>query len=500
MCLLKSVRSRIYLWPIIIVGFVQSIYLIIQFRLFEWTGIDDLLTLTLISQDCYAKLFQALSSGLNLFPPLYFLAAYFLVKTLNFAPEILLWVHIPLLWISLFCSYKIFAYFTSSWLSSFATVVVATVKSAFLTQSVYVRPYCLYYCSCLLLLILSIKFKNEPSRKSFFCLWFCFQVLTLSHYYGLVASLLICLPLVFIKLPLNKKIALFVILLTPTVLIYSYFLPKQMSFIFFKGTTGESNLIEILNIYKSLSLPGLLIVASFFVLFVTYSKLVLGKNTSGIQSNAKFQPEIMLLALMPLFIGLIQILSFGEGMYFRYFIPCQIAIIGLALWFCTRVHQSKMHRKYKLGLFILCIVFTLSWATRNFDFEPVAKKSQTYTPDMEFEHSKILLSSAPFYTSHFPTFLKNLHNPTWSQKTFFLRTDREEFEELQNFHVSLSPSSLSDLENLNEFFYHFYFSGPHSLIDFNPETWSKAHGFETETISQYPLVVRFRKLQTKQKI
>ena len=112
---------------------------------------------------------------------------------------------------------------------------------------------------------------------------------------------------------------------------------------------------------------------------------------------------------------------------------------------------------------------------------------------MEFDHSIILNEKFPFYTSHIPTFLKLVHDPKWQLQSKLLRTDSCDFTQLPDFNKMLTPSSLEQLENESDFFYHFYYSGPHSNISFNPLKWAKENNYTVTKICDYPQVFRFNR-------
>ena len=162
--IIKTVVQSYKHWILFIVCVSQSAYLYRQISDFTWIGGDDLLTLTLINQECFNEFVISLSSGLNVFPPLYFVFAYLLVNTFVFSKDILLWMHIPLLWISISLTYKLFRSFTNWQIASFATISIATLKSAFLTQAIHVRPYCLYYCASLATALTAINFQKKESK------------------------------------------------------------------------------------------------------------------------------------------------------------------------------------------------------------------------------------------------------------------------------------------------------------------------------------------------
>ena len=138
----------------------------------------------------------------------------------DFPKDFLLWIHIPVLWGSIWLTYLIFRNFSDSKIASFTTVIHMTIKSAFLTQVIYVRPYCFYYIATLALLFAAIKFQKSYSTKRFlFLLLGVFQCLALTHYYGLPIGLLICTPLLFCNLRTSTKIRFFFACLTT----HSYF-------------------------------------------------------------------------------------------------------------------------------------------------------------------------------------------------------------------------------------------------------------------------------------
>ena len=191
--MIESHFKKLQLLCIIFLGIIQSYYLFYQFSRFIWIGFDDLLTLTLISKENYQDFLSAFKSGINLFPPLllFFFLAFVLIEVFTFSKDILIWIHIPLLWVSPYLSYKLFRSFTNWQIASLATIAISTIKSAFLTQIVYVRPYCLYYCATLFTSLCVIKFIKTPNKINFIIYWVSFQILTNTHYYGFIFGLLV---------------------------------------------------------------------------------------------------------------------------------------------------------------------------------------------------------------------------------------------------------------------------------------------------------------------
>ena len=477
-------KSTAYLL-LITLCIVQSVYLFNKFYEFSWENIDDLLTLTLVDQENIDDLITALSSGVNVFPPLYFLSAYLLVNILNFPNEILLWAHIPLLWISVVLTYKLFRSFTNWKIASFSTVSIATLKSAFLTQSIYVRPYCLYYCASLATTLAAINFQKKQSKLNFFLYWTAFQVISHTHYYGLPIGLLVSLPLLFTDLSNKKKWLAFIITLSPTCFSYAYFLPKQLNYLFFAGTHGGTSFLNILSYYQALSFSAIFVFGVFlFISFCGREKV----------SHKKYAPiSLLLLGASPLII--ITSLSFvsTEGTYFRYFIPAQVGIIGIAIWIVTLIRPLTISQKSSLSLLVISFLLLVTWSNRNFSNKelPVEKN---YPGSLEFDHSKINDSRIPFFTSHLETFLKIIHRTDWAMNSYLLRTDAEDFNELPKFNKVLTPRSKKDLAELEQFIYHYYYSGPHSNIDFNPKVWAKENGYNILEINHYPVVLRFTRI------
>ena len=155
---------------------LQTYYLFQEINKFELVGVDDLITITLINQD-FLSFIQGLTSGLNVFPPLYFSLAFVLFNIFDSSQKILLGAHIPLLWSGIVLTYLIFKSFSDSQKASFATVILMTVKSSFLTQMIYIRPYCLYYVATLGLLLATIKYQKNQSKGLLFFVWIGFNLL-----------------------------------------------------------------------------------------------------------------------------------------------------------------------------------------------------------------------------------------------------------------------------------------------------------------------------------
>lgn len=476
-------KSTAYL-ILITLCITQSVYLFNNFYEFSWESVDDLLTLTLINQESLNDVITALKSGLNLFPPLYFFTAYLLVDALKLPNEILLWVHIPFLWISVMLSYKLFRSFTNWQIAIFSTVSISTIKSAFLTQSIYVRPYCLYYCASLATTLAVINFQKKQSKLNFVLYWTAFQVLTHTHYYGLPIGMLVSIPLLFSDLSNWKKWLAFIITLAPTFLTYSYFLPEQLNFLFWAGTLGGTSLQDIISYYRALSFPAIFCFV-VFVIFSFFSKEeVYDKNNVPI--------GLLLLGASPLIIIASLSVTVGEGTYFRYFIPAQIGIVALAIWFIFLFRPLTLSRNSTISLIIISFILMMAWGVRNFSKKEVSVE-KNYPGSMEFDHSKITNSKIPFFTSHLETFLKIIHRSDWGVQSYLLRTDIDDFNELPKFNKMLLPRSKKDLAKLDQFIYHYYYSGPHSDIDFNPMEWAIENGYSFSEINHYPLVLRFNR-------
>jgi len=477
-------KSTAYL-ILITLCITQSVYLFNNFYEFSWENVDDLLTLILINQENLNDLLKALKSGLNVFPPLYFFSAYLLVDALKFPNEILLWVHIPFLWISVILAYKLFRSFTNWQIAIFSTVSISTIKSAFLTQSIYVRPYCLYYCASLATTLAAINFQKKQSKLNFVLYWTAFQVLTHTHYYGLPIGMLVSIPLLFSDLSNWKKWLAFIIILAPTFLTYSYFLPDQLSFLFFAGTTGGTTFQDIISYYGAFSFPAIFCFA-VFVIFSFFSK-------EEVYDKSNVPIGFLLLGASPLII--ITSLSFvsSEGTHFRYFIPAQVGIVALAVYCVVLIRTLTFSKKSTISLFVISFLLIMAWSFRNFPQKETSFEKY-YTGPMEFDHSKIVDSRIPFFTSHFETFLKVIHRTDWKMQTYLLRTDKEDFSELPKFNKMLLPRSKEDLAKLDQFIYHYYYSGPHSNIDFDPKEWADENGYSILEINHYPVVLRFTRL------
>ena len=480
--MLKQLTNHIHVIILFVLALVQSTYLYRKIEQFQWIGADDLLTITLINQDVFSFI-QGLGSGLNLFPPLYYVLGYFLTNLCDFPKEFLLWIHIPVLWGSIWLTYLIFRNFSDSQIASLATVILMTIKSAFLTQAIYVRPYCFYYVAALALLFSVIKFQKSYSTKRLIFLWVSFQCLALTHYYGLPIGLLICVPLLLCHLGISAKIKYLTLILLPTIISYSVFLPKQLGYIFAKGTLPDININILIEIYKSLIIPGLVTLLIFLILGCFYYR-----EFKVLKSAAPW--PMINLSLAPIIIGFFLFITSKEGFYYRYFIPCQVGLSGMALWVGNHLIKIPIGNKCSITLVFLSICSISLWGVRNFDNERNLIK-QSYPGSMDFNHDRILQDNIPFATSHLPTFLKLIHDPTWATRSRLLRTEEKDFHELPKYNKLLTPISLLELKRENSFYYHFYYSGPHSNIDFDPYTWAQKNNFSVNKICEYPVVIKF---------
>ena len=98
----------------------------------------------------------------------------------------------------------------------------------------------------------------------------------------------------------------------------------------------------------------------------------------------------------------------------------------------------------------------------------------------------ILQDKIPFATSHLPTFLKLIHDPTWATRSRLLRLKKRIFMNFRNTTNHSLRSHFLDLKKENSFYYHFYYSGPHSNIDFDPYTWAQKNNFSVNKICRIP--------------
>ena len=157
------------------------------------------------------------------------------------------------------------------------------------------------------------------------------------------------------------------------------------------------------------------------------------------------------------------------------------------------IRPLTISQKSSLSLLVISFLLLVTWSNRNFSNKelPVEKN---YPGSLEFDHSKINDSRIPFFTSHLETFLKIIHRTDWAMNSYLLRTDAEDFNELPKFNKVLTPRSKKDLAELEQFIYHYYYSGPHSNIDFNPKVWAKENGYNILEINHYPVVLRFTRI------
>jgi hypothetical protein len=167
-----------------------------------------------------------------------------------------------------------------------------------------------------------------------------------------------------------------------------------------------------------------------------------------------------------------------------------VGLSGIALWIGNQLLKHPLGNKSSITLLFLSMCTISLWGIRNFENERHFPKP-SYPGSMDFNHDLVLQDKILFVTSHLPTFLKLNHDPLWTIHSRLLRTDKEDFLNLPKYSKSLTPISLLDLKKENSFYYHFYYSGPHSNIDFDPYTWAQKNNFSITKISEYPIVIKF---------
>lgn len=72
-----------------------------------------------------------------------------------------------------------------------------------------------------------------------------------------------------------------------------------------------------------------------------------------------------------------------------------------------------------------------------------------------------------------------------------LRTYKNDFNGLLKFNKIITPTSKNELVDLDEFIYHFYYSGSHSNTDFNQKEWANENDYSISELNHHPLVLHF---------
>lgn len=458
---------------------IQTLYLCLQFYHFQWYFIDDLLTLELINKNSLIELYNSLLSGVNVFPPLYFLICYLITNTLCLSENYLVWVNLPAYIFGVYFSYKSFKIVSTPDISILAVTIMCTVKCSVLPYINQVRPYTFYYSLTALLIYLVLRYKKNYCKKYFWSIFITFQLLSQSHYYGFGVGLLVCLPLLFINETLKQKFIKVFIIALPSLLFNLHFLLNQLEFTYSGDLLKETSFEQIYIVYSSFFHSSIVI---FFI--ITLILIFRFKNFTIFLKIIKF-PEFsfFLLLIFPVLISILLFLTNIKGLNFRYFIPCQIGLIGCFVSIYNYANVKKCFNNLNIYLTI-CIIFTSMWIYRNFSTDFFNSFTELKLP-AGLNNSvlkEIKSSKHPIVTNQLSTFLYLKRNNTHSD-IYFLRTKQNEILKFPIFSKSLKPLTLNNLEKLNNFYYHFFKIGEYDTINFTPEIWAKDNNFYCEKLS-----------------
>lgn len=471
-------HRRMYIAFVIMIC-IQTIYLSLQFYHFQWYFIDDLLTLELINKNSLTELYSSFLSGVNVFPPIYFLICYFITNTLGLSEYLLVWINLPAYIFGIYFCYKSLKIVSTPHISILAVTIMCTVKCSILPYINQVRPYTFYYSLTALLLYLVLKYKERCCKKVFWGIFFTFQMLSQSHYYGFGIGLLICFPLLFINQNIKQKLQKVTIISFPSLLVNMYFLLNQLEFTYSGDLLKETSLKQIYIIYSSFFHSTIVI-----FLAITLTLIIRFKNLPSFFKIIKY-PEFpfFLLLIFPVLISILLFLSNIKGLNYRYFIPCQIGLIGFFVSIYNYENIKKCFNNVNIYL-TMCIFFTSMWTYRNFSTEFFNSFKELKLPAglNNYVLNEIKSSEHPIVTNQLSTFLYLKRNNTHND-IYFLRTNEDEILNFPNFSKELKPLTLNNLNKLNSFYYHFFKIGEYDIINFSPDIWANDNNFNCEKLS-----------------
>ena len=153
----------------------------------------------------------------------------------------------------------------------------------------------------------------------------------------------------------------------------------------------------------------------------------------------------------------------------------------------------QLYKICKFYFLITSFILVAVWCIRNLDTGETNTQN-TFPDAMDFNHSLLLENNIPIFTSHIPTFLKTIYDKKWHKKPNLLRSDQRDFVELPKFSKILKPSSIDSLIYNDAFYYHYYYSGSHSNIVFDPWQWANENDYSISIINQYPQVTLLKKI------
>ncbi len=441
----------------IFISFVLStLGALLNLCLIKPVWVDECYTFYGSNHDSIYFFWDSMISGINFSPPLYFLINWFLDICFSISIEVLRLESILWTVVGLFLFYQASKKTFGIAPSAISIMLVVSQSNLLLNNSTDARHYTmLFACSSWVFFTLTnLKYESKQvSRKEHFLLFISHFCLCLTHYLGIVFSLLVGVGLIFCeKKTQHSKRVPWSILLCWTLAISTYLFLLQNQSSHLNTWPKASNLTALLENYDYAALGISVIIAVLSCLVFS------GQNPFNFMHERKDVRLVITISIMwfltPVLFWLLANISPLNLLKDRYFIPKEIGLLTILAFVLNRI-GSLLHGEHKeqrtnwsVALLVVALYSTFTIFTYHKRSSFGYSENRNYYNWLHIDDSVKKLD-LPIVLSGDPLFFPNTYRN--EKQHFFLIDDKNSREIYSKFSSKLNIVSSSELLNWDSF-------------------------------------------------
>ena len=391
--------------------------------------VDECYTFYGVDHSSFASFFDSILSGINFSPPLYFLVNWFANIWFTISIEILRLESIFWTVIGLVLFYQTTRKTFGIGPTVISIMLVVSQSNLLLDNSIEARHYTMFFASASWVFFTLSTFKCSSKhipRKVHFLLFSSHLCLCLTHYVGIVFSILVGVGFLFCKndKQLIKRVPWSMLSCWALVLpVYLFLLQNQSSHL--SAWHRDDSLIALFKNYDYVgSVISLILVPLTFLLFP------LNKNSSLFSTSSNDRLIVMisiLWFLTPVFFWLLANLSPLNLLKDRYFIPKEVGLLTILAFFCLRIGSLfRTTKKNELVMWSVPLLVVSVFSTFTI-FLYHKRSSFGYSENRNYHHwlsvdERIEKLNSPIVLSGDPLFFPNAYR---NNDQYFFRIDDE---------------------------------------------------------------------------
>ena len=394
--------------------------------------VDECYTFYGVDHSSFASFFDSILSGINFSPPLYFLVNWFTASCFTMNIEVLRLESILWTVIGLVLFYQASRKTFGVGPSAISIMLVVSQSNLLLANSIEARHYTMFFASASWVFFTLSTFKCSSKhipRKVHFLLFSSHLCLCLTHYVGIVFSILVGVGFLFCKKDkqLIKRVPWSMLscwaLLLP---IYLFILQNQSSHL--STWPRDDSLIALLENYDYAGLGISLILVPLTFLLFPLKKFFIPFSTN---SNDRFIIAISILwFLTPVFFWVLANLSPLNLLKDRYFIPKEVGLLSILAFALSKLgtlfgtNQKEELTKRSIPLLLIYSILVI--------FFYYKRSSFGYSENRNYYHWLIIDDSVenlnfPIVLSGDPLFFPNAYR---NKDKYFFRIDDENLKNI----------------------------------------------------------------------